>query len=52
MKLKKKEKGKLGYKLTYHCKIRESTTEEVVAEFIKKEERWRKERAKSKSRRE
>lgn len=52
MKLKKKEKGKLGYKLTYHCKIRESTTEEVVAEFIKKEERWRKERAKSKFRRE
>jgi len=49
MKLVDKEKGKLGYKLTYKSEIQERTKEETLKLWFKKEETWKKEREKTKS---
>lgn len=49
MKLKRKEKGKLGYKLVYHCEINKRTTQATLVEFLQKEEKWQRERQKSKA---
>jgi hypothetical protein len=49
MKLKKKEEKIKGFKLTYHCEIKERTAEETISEFLLNEKRWQIEREKSKS---
>jgi len=49
MKLVDKEKGKLGYKLTYKSEIQERTKEETLKLWFKKEETWKREREKTKS---
>lgn len=49
MKLKRKEQGKLGYKLVYRCDIQERTAQETLNEFLKREDTWRRERQKTKS---
>ena len=49
MKLDKKEKGKLGYKLIYKSSIQERTKEETLKEWLNKENIWKRERAKAKS---
>jgi hypothetical protein len=49
MKLYKKEKGKLGFKLIYKCEIVNRKKAETIVEWLNNEEKWRKERAKTKS---
>jgi hypothetical protein len=49
MKLVSKEKGKLGYKLIYKTDIQERTKEETLNLWLKKEQIWKQERAKTKS---
>ena len=49
MKLDKKEKGKLGYKLIYKTPIQERTKEDTLKEWLKKETIWKTERQKTKS---
>ncbi len=50
MKLTEKYKNpRFGYKLTYQSEIFERTVQETLEEWLKKEERWRTERAKAKA---
>jgi len=47
MKIKRKDKGKLGYKLVYRCDIQKRTSSETLKEFLNKESQWLKERSQS-----
>jgi len=49
MKLVAKDKGKLGYKLTYFSEIKVRTKQQTLIEFLKREATWLKERSKEKS---
>ncbi len=49
MKLFKKEKGKLGYKLIYKTSIQQRTKEDTLIEWLTKETKWKTERQKTKS---
>ena len=49
MKLTKREKDtKFGYKLTYVSELKDRTEKETLAEWLRRENKWRAERAKAK----
>lgn len=51
MKLTKREKDtKFGYKLTYVFELKDRTKKETLAEWLRREDKWRTERAKAKNR--
>ena len=40
---------KMGFRLTYESELKERTEEQTLAEWLRREEKWQKERAKAKS---
>ncbi len=41
--------AKMGFRLTYESELKERTEEQTLAEWLRREEKWQKERAKAKS---